>query len=95
MATAIATPKAGTDKDARLIKNRPLNIRQLKALRTVVATEGAGITPAVFGSSLSGELYATDKARRTLTQLQNRGCVKQRANGTFTATAKGRKLASK
>lgn len=97
MATAIATPKAGTDKDARLIKNRPLNDRQREVLRFVVGTEKEGATPSQLGNSsiYRDEFYGTDKARRTLTQLANRGCLNQRKDGTFTATAKGKKLAAK
>jgi hypothetical protein len=88
-------PRAGTDADKRLIKNRPLNGRQMKVLRFVAASETA-VTPSIVGGSsiYKGEHYATDKARRSLFQLAERGLVNETKAG-FKATAKGKKLVAK
>lgn len=95
MATATPIKKAGTDKDGRLLKNRPLTPRQAAVLRFIDAH--GPTNPSDLGRSavFRGELYATDKARRSLTQLAERGMAQLRKDGNFSLTAKGKRAASK
>lgn len=98
MATATPIQKAGTDKDGRILKNKPLTPRQVKAVKHIAQQE-KGSTPSLLAKDTkvfkADEWYSTDKARRVLKQLVARGVVSERKDGTFSLTAKGKRVAAK
>lgn len=94
MTTATPIKKAGTDKDGRLLKNRPFTPRQISTIKFIVKS-GTSVTPSDLGHSkvFEGERYAVDKARRVLDQLAARGATRELKDGSFSLTAKGKRAA--